>query len=237
MSRSSQLFRNASIALIFVFLSHACAPVNATPSLPTAQKIESPSANADIPTPTATLEIVFPTKTEIPVAVAVAPVPTVMLNVVKGNLFIRRGPNMAFNTIGVLYKNTSAKVIARDVLSDWVQIEIPNSDKTGWVSIQTDYSKIEGNLQDLTELSPTEWPESTYLLNCTHHNMYVLPDEVVIPSSYEYPDNDIRIYPGIYYTVYDIDVPDNPQVAELTAHEGEEVEIREDGLGERRKCP
>ena len=235
MSRSSQLFRNASIALIFVFLSQACVPVNATPSLPTAQKIESPAANADIPTPTATLEIVVPTKTKIP-ATAI-PIPPVTLNVVKGNLFIRRGPDMAFNTIGVLYKNTGAKVIARDVLSDWVQIEIPNSDKKGWISIQTDYSQIEGSLKDLPEISPTEWPQATYLWNCTHHDMYVLPDEVVIPSSFQYPDNEMRIYPGVYYTVYDVDVPDNSLVAEFTAGEGDEIEIREDGLGERRKCP
>jgi len=213
--------------------------MDAPPAQPTDREIESLAAGEEqvnlLPTPTATIEISVPTKTKIP-ATAI-PIPPVTLNVVKGNLFIRRGPDMAFNTIGVLYKNTSAKVIGRDVLSDWVQIEIPNSDKTGWVSIQTDYSQIEGSLKDLPEFSPTEWPQATYLWNCTHHSMYVLPDEVVIPSSLQYPDNEMRIYPGVYYTVYDVDVPDNPQVADFTAGEGDEIEIREDGLGERRKCP
>ena len=50
---------------------------------------------------------------------------------------------MPYNPIGVLYKGTSADVIARDVLSKWVQVVIPNSDETGWVSIQTRIFQIE----------------------------------------------------------------------------------------------
>ena len=143
---------------------------------------------------------------------------------------------MAFNPIAVLYKDTSAEVIARDVLSNWVQIKFPNSDKTGWVSIQTQYSQIEGDLEDVPEYTPTEWPVPAYLRNCTYHQMYVMPSEVVIPSYFQYPDNEIRIYPGTY-TVYDIDVPGEPEVAEIEIREGSEIEIIEDGLGEHHKCP
>lgn len=234
MTRSSQLFRNVSITLLLVFLAQACVLVDAPPTLPTAQEIASPTATANTVTPTSTLEAA-PTKTEVPATAT--PSPVVTLTVIKGNLYIRRGPDMAFNPIGVLYKNTSVKVLARDVLSDWVQIEIPDSTKTGWISVQTDYSQIDGSLQDLPQLSPTEWPKGTYLLNCTHHNVYLLPDEVVIPSSLAHPENEITIYPGVHYTAFDIDVPDDPLVADFSAREGEEVEIREDGLGERRKCP
>jgi hypothetical protein len=160
----------------------------------------------------------------------------VTLNVVKGNLFVRRGPDMAFNPVGVLYKNTSVKVIARDVLSDWVEVKIPNSSKTGWVSIQTEYSQIEGSLEDLPEFTPTEWPVAAYLRNCTYHRMYVEPSEVVVSTALEFPDNEIWIYPG-EYVVYDIDVPDDPEVMKITVQEGSDIEIREDGLGDKRKCP
>ncbi len=235
MTKSSQLFRSVSIALLFVFLVQACALVDAPPALPTAQIIASPAANADISTtPTTTLEIVVPAKTE--VLPTVTSIPSVTLTVVKGNLFIRRGPDMAFNPIGVLYKDTSAKVIARDVLSDWAQIQIPNSDQTGWVSIQTEYSQIEGNLKELPEYTPTEWPLAAYLRNCTHHRMYVLQADMVIPSSFEFPDNEVWIYPGTY-SVLDIDVAGDPEVMDFTIKEGESVEIRWDGSGEKRKCP
>lgn len=233
MTRSSQILRNLSIALLVAFLSQACMQVKSesTPTPPSAE--ERGVTPAPLPTATTT-PLPLPTQTE--AAPAASPIPNVTLNVVKGNLFIRRGPDMAFNPIGVLYKDTRAKVIARDVLSDWAQIEIPNSDKTGWVSVQTEFSQIEGGLKDLPEFKITEWPVAAYLRNCTHHRMYVVQSEVVIPSSFEFPDNEIWIYPGTY-TILDIDVPDDPEVATITVQEGSDIEIREDGLGEKRKCP
>jgi hypothetical protein len=235
MTRSSQIFRNATISLLLVFLAQACVSVDAPPALPTAQEIASPVVGEKqpdpLPTPTATFEPAgipsLPTETSLPL---------VTLNVVKGNLFIRRGPDMAFNPVGVLYKNTNATVIARDVLSKWVQVEVPNSSKTGWVSIQTEYSQVEGDLENLPQFTPTEWPQAAYLRNCTYHRMYLLPSEVVIPPSFQFPDNEIWIYPG-EYVVYDIDVPDDPEVARITVKEGSEIEIREDGMGGKRKCP
>jgi hypothetical protein len=220
-------------------LTQSCAQVklDTPPALPTAQEIE-PTVGGDqaepLPTPTATIEIPIPTNTEIPTIAASSS--GVTLNVVKGNLFVRRGPDMAFNPIGVLYKNTSAEVIARDVLSNWVQVKIPNSDKTGWVSIKTEYSQIEGEIKDLPEFTTTEWPTAAYLRNCTHHQMYLQPSEIIIPSSLEYPDNEIWVYPGTY-TVHDIDVTGDPEVAKITIREGSNVEILEDGQGEHRKCP
>jgi len=233
MTRSSQILRHLSIALLVAFLSQACMQVKSesTPTPPSAE--ERGSTPAPLPTATTT-PLPLPTQTE--AAPAASPIPNVTLDVVKGNLFIRRGPDMAFNPIGVLYKDTRAKVIARDVLSDWAQIEIPNSDKTGWVSVQTEFSQIEGSLKDLPEFKITEWPVAAYLRNCTHHRMYVVQSEVVIPSSFEFPDNEIWIYPGTY-TILDIDVPDDPEVATITVQEGSDIEIREDGLGEKRKCP
>jgi hypothetical protein len=187
-----------------------------------------------LPTPTVTPEIVIPTETEIPVPATQTS--NVILNVVKGNLFVRRGPDMAFNPVGVIYKDTSAKVIARDMLSKWVEVEIPNSSKTGWASIQTEYSQIEGNLEDLPTFTPTEWPTAAYLRNCTYHRMYITPSEVIVSPSLQFPENEIWIYPG-EYVVYDIDVSGDPEVMKITVQEGSDIEIREDGLGEKRKCP
>lgn len=237
MIRSSQKIKNIAGALLFIFLAQACVQFKADAPTPTARDTKAPASEEQVSlpsTPTATIESAVPTKTEIPSTVT--SIPNVTITVVKGNLFIRRGPDMAFNPVGVLYKDTSAKVVARDVLSDWVQIQLPNSDETGWVSVQTEYSQVEGDLESLPEYTPTVWPVAAYLLNCTHHSMYILPGEIVIPSSYEYPDNEIWIYPGTY-TVHDMDVSGDPEVMDFTIKEGQSIEIRWDGSGEKRKCP
>jgi hypothetical protein len=160
----------------------------------------------------------------------------ITVTAIKGNLFIRRGPDMAFNPVDVLYENSSAEVIGRDVLSKWVQIIIPGTNQPGWVSVQTDYSQVNGDLGSLPDFTPTEWPLPAYLRNCTHHRMYILPGETILPSTYEIPENEIWLYPG-RYNVYDLDVPGEPEVLQVDMREGLEIDIRTDGLGEKRKCP
>lgn len=223
------------ISLSLLFLMQGCASLtleaSATPthqpsstrqpatSLPTSTEMITPTAFATEKTPpTLTLE------------------PQVQITAVGGNLFIRRGPGLAYDPVGVLYKNTGARAIARDVLSEWVQIEMPKSRGTGWVSLQTQYSQLQGNLETLPGFTSTDWPVPAYIINCTHHRMYVLPVEVVIPSSYQFPDNQVWIYPGSY-VVHDIDVAGEPEVAQVDIREGSVVEINKDGLGEHRKCP
>jgi len=247
MIRSSKIFRNASIALLIVFLSQACMQLkaDATPAVSTSQDITSPAANEGsnlLSTPTATLEPVVPAfatatlEPVVSVSATAAVLTYVTINVVKGNLFVRRGPGMAYNPVGVLYKDTSTAAIARDVLSNWVQVNIPNSNQAGWVSIQTSYSQVEGNVKDLPELTNIEWPQAAYLRNCTYHRMYILPGELVIPPSLQFPENEIWIYPG-QYVAYDIDVAGDPAVADIGIREGSNVEIHNDGLGGHRKCP
>jgi len=229
--------KNHTIIFIVLLLAQwvqSCAPVNVntTSAPPTTQVTQPAATKTEIriePTPTQQVSIANATP-------SVASLPKVHIRAVKGNIFIRRGPGMAYNPTGALYKNTSAEVIARDVLSNWVQIKIPHSNQTGWVSIQTEYTQIEGDIAGLPDFTPTEWPTAAYLRNCTHHRMYVLPNEIVIYPAYTFPDNEIWLYPG-NYTVYDIDVPGDPQVASISIHEGSDVEILDDGLGGHRKCP
>ena len=139
--------RKTLILLLFIMLTQGCvrARFAASSGLPTARDIESTSTQnvesrstptrqfTQTPSPTAT--VVIPTETALP---------KVTITAMMGNLFIRRGPGLPYNQIGVLHKGSSADVIASDVLSEWVQIIIPDSNKTGWVSIQTEYSKLNG---------------------------------------------------------------------------------------------
>jgi hypothetical protein len=120
----------------------------------------------------------------------------------------------------------------RDVLSKWVEIIIPDSKKSGWVSVQTDYSKVIGDLSLLPDFTPTEWPLPAYIRNCTHHQMYILPGEIRLPSTYETPENEIWLYPG-RYNVYDLDVSGEPEVLQVDMREGLALDIRVDGLETR----
>jgi hypothetical protein len=231
-------YRNFSIILSLVLVTQACVQVKLeTPALPTPQNIEPVLTEALIaPVATATYQQI---ETQTPIEIiptATLSLPEVTIHAVKGNIFIRRGPDMAFNPIDVLYKDTSAKAIARDVLSNWVQIKIPNSGKSGWVSIQTKYSQIEGEVKDLPDFTPTEWPVAAYVRNCTYHRMFVMPGEIVIPPYAQHPDNEVWIYPGTY-TINDIDVAGDPGVDKIEVKEGSDIELIYDGLGGRRKCP
>lgn len=228
------------IILLIVVLTQGCLRVRlgAPPALPTAREIE-PVAIGEQVEVTVT-PIVLIEKTPVDTATKIVPtetsLPKVTITAVKGNIFIRRGPGMAYNPISVLYKNTSTDVIARDVLSKWVQVVIPDSDITGWVSIQTEYSKLNGEFDSLPDFTPTDWPIPAYLRNCTLHDMYVMPGEITLLSVYGYPDNEVWLNPG-FYTVQDLFVPGEPEVLDFEIREGLEIEIHDDGLGEHRNCP
>ena len=238
MIKSSQIQRRILTATLTIMLLQACMQVrvDAPPALPTPQDIETVAVESPAATATASTTPTTAPATATETLPSATPQPEVVIHAVKGNLFIRRGPDMAFNPIGVLYKDTSTPVLARDVLSNWVQIVIPDSDQKGWVSLQTQYSQVDGDLRTLPELAPTDWPLPAYLRNCTHHQMYILPAEVILLSSLDHPDNMVWLNPGTY-TVYDMDVAGEPEVTTVEVREGVTVEILDDGAGEHRKCP
>ena len=155
-----------------------------------------------------------------------------------GNLFIRRGPHLAFNPIGVLYEGTTVTAVGRDILSRWLQIGQPTQAvPMGWISIQTRYSKVFGEIESLPVIDTTDWPIGAFIRNCTHHQMMAQPGDFFLPSSYEFPDNEVSVFPGIY-SVFDLDVPGDPVlIGEVELREGLDVDIREYADGERRKCP
>ncbi len=227
------------LILIFIFSVQACGPAT-QPATSTAMPVSSPTQAATatpIPSPTLEPFTATPLATSTASLTATATLPVVTVTAVKGNLFIRRGPDTGFNPISVLMDGQTATVISRDVLAQWVQIPLPNQpDKTGWVSIQTTFSVISGDVMALPDELPNEWPVPAYLRNCTYHNMQIQPGDITLPSLGYYPDNDVRLDPGTY-TVYDTEVAGNPEVLTAQISEGSEIDVRVDGNGEKRKCP
>ncbi len=195
-----------------------------TASEPSSTDTPSPVTLAPSPDPTAVLS-----RTASPAAVT--------LSAVKGNLFIRRGPDLAFNPVSVLMQGQSEPALARDVLSTWVQIPIPGaSQKTGWVSVQTVYSHLTGDIMTLPEITPTDWPDLAFLRNCTYDDMVTDPGGIVIPSLDNFPANEVQVDPGSY-RIHDTAVDGSPEVLKVELREGLVIDIHVDGNGEKRKCP
>ncbi|MBM3125928.1 MAG: SH3 domain-containing protein [Chloroflexi bacterium] len=238
MLETPRVSRLAAFGILFSLFLHACLQVRLDPpvSVPTPRDLQSHE-------PEISLQIQDERPSVTPARVpsagmtpTVTLLPEVTLTAVKGNIYIRRGPGMAFNPIDVMYENSQVTVIAHDMLSEWAQVVLPNSKGTGWVSLKTRYTTVNGDLAGLPGFTPTEWPVPAYLRNCTHHRMFILPGEIILPSYFGYPENEIWLYPGTYL-VYDLDVPGEPEVQEVDIREGMSIDVNLDGAGERRICP
>jgi hypothetical protein len=66
--------------------------------------------------------------------------------------------------------------------------------------------------------------------------MYVDPGGIILPPVEDFPDNEVRLNPGIY-TVLDTDVDAYPEVLAPHLREGSSVDIQIDGAGDKKKCP
>ncbi len=176
----------------------------------------------------------------LPTAALSIPPPTaamILVTAVKGNVFIRRGPDLAFDPVAVLMGGQSAPVLARDVLGKWVQIPIPGQgQRAGWVSAQTRFIALSGDIMRLPEVTPAEWPVLASVRNCTQHQMEADPGGIPVPAVTDFPDNDVPINPGVY-TIHDTAVEGSPEVLQVELREGTQIDIRTDGDGNRKKCP
>jgi hypothetical protein len=161
--------------------------------------------------------------------------PLVTVIVVNGDLSIRTGPDMSFDAIAKLKDGETVTALARSIMDGWIQIP-SQSEKTGWISIQTNYSIVSGNLLDLPRVDTVEWNVGSYLKNCTTHQMIVKPGEVIIQPVGNSTEGQVWFSPGTY-SVYDLDVAGQPVVANLTVREHSEYNIRKDGNGQRWDCP
>lgn len=145
---------------------------------------------------------------------------------------------MAYNRIGVLKRGESAEVIGQDMLSRWAQIKIPNSDATGWVSLMTSYSQIQGDLKNVPHFTFTDFPKAAYIKNCTEHVLLVMPGEYYLENLFTNAQylNEVRVDSGVY-SIYDVTLPDEPLIQTVDMQEGETAYITVNGLGETHKCP
>ncbi len=230
--------KSVFVILLIAVLTQGCRMgANRPLALPaTLEAVSVSTETQSAPSAVPTIQVEIPTAT----ATIISSTPTleasVTISAVKGNIYIRRGPDMAYNPISVLYKDTSTQVIARDVLSRWAQVIIPDSDKMGWIYVKSEFAKVEGDFNSIPGFTPTDWPVPGYLLNCTHHDMYVMPGEIIIPASFGDPANEVWLNPGTY-TVQDISIDGYPKVQDVEMREGMNIEIHVDGTGEGRKCP
>jgi hypothetical protein len=223
-------------ALLVLLLAGGCAPAQSQP-------VESATEDVTIrnPIPTVTFtplptQTVAPTATEIPPTLKATP--SVRITAVDGNLYIRRGPRTTYDRIGLLSKGSSAEVIGQDMLSKWVQINIPDSELTGWVSLLTPYSQLEGDLLQVPAFTFTEWPEPAFIKNCTEHDLLVLPNELYLYNLWTNSQslNEVQVDPGVY-DIKDLFVPGEPVIETVDLQEGETVYITVNGLGVEHKCP
>lgn len=228
-----------SAGLILVLALQACSSATATapavsPPVPTREQIPTLTATSDAISVSATpTSRPVPTETLLPTETP----PTVTITAVNGNLAIRKGPNVAFDAIAALHDGETAQAVARSILDGWVEIPIPGSpDELGWVSTQTSYAAVDGDVLGLPMIRTVEWPTGAYLRNCTSHEMLVQPGDTRLPALNDAPNNRVWFPPGLY-TVYDQEVDGHPEVLHVQLWPQYSIDVSEDGNGTKSGCP
>jgi hypothetical protein len=227
------MMRRIVIVFLVALLVQGCIPAQTADDQPqTATPVSSPP-----PTVTSTP---LPTGTPAPIFLEPSPTPqpSVRITAEGGNIFIRRGPGTQYNQIGILYDGMSVQVIAQDVLSRWVQVNVPGSEAMGWVSAQTRFASVQGDLKSLPNFTFTEWFLPAFVVNCTEHDLVLEPGGVDLYNVFTHSQylNEQQVDPGIY-TVHDLYLPGAPEIKKINIKEGMTVYITENGLGESHKCP
>jgi hypothetical protein len=210
----------------------------------------APSESVAIP-PTATAAPIPPTPTfggDLPTESATAtsspspsptPTPTtsneVIITAATGNLNIRRGPSSYYNVVTSLAQGQSARASGRDAQGHWLYIAIPaNPSAFGWISTQTQYSTIEGDVNALPIIAAPA-PLPAYIRNCTFHPMQINPGGIVLAPQTSAPANVASFAPG-NYTATDQSVAGSVP-KNITLSEGMTLDINTDGLNNNYTCP
>jgi len=225
-----------AIILTLGFLSQACSAEQQSAPAEVSNQLGIPAtATETTPTPIPTIEPMQPAATADDAA-PVASSAIVTITAVEGDIAIRKGPDKTFDATTSLKNGETATVLARSIMDGWVQIEIPSqAGETGWISVESNYSIVSGNLLDLPRIDAVEWNVGSYLINCTPHKMLVKPGDVTIAPQGEAPNNRVWFPPGTY-SVYDLDVTGEPVAANLTITEHREYHILKDGTRKQWTC-
>ena len=185
------------------------------------------------PAPISSATTVPRTATEIPRIVATPKIVSVAIK--GGNLSVRRGPSRDYNYVGVLYAGETTIATGRDRVSRWIRIALPTTPETeGWITIETDYTLIDGDISNLPYIE-TEPARPAFIRNCTRHDLWVTPGDVLLLDKFNEPYNEERLPVGIYQ-IYDSENQENKPIEEVSLSEGKTVDIRYDWTGERSKC-
>jgi hypothetical protein len=224
-------FRLLSILLLVVLSSCISAQPPAQSEL--IQIVETDTPTQIIPATEATAAIVEPTST----ALGQKENEPVYFTAEKGYVNIRRGPNVSYNPIGVMKPGQKALVQGRDLLGKWAMIQLPaNSDLTGWVNVETEYSKVQGDLFTLPEVEVKDFAVPAYIRNCTFHNMTIQTTGEQLLNINTYPNNQLRVEPGSYIITDDDAVSAVPEEFKLFVSEGDIIDIIYDGDNNKHKC-
>ncbi len=120
-----------TIFALAVFVLQACVQfetieTEVADASPTVSEVPSRTPRPKEPTalPVATRTAISNTPTASPVPTQVS---KVVFTVSGGNLNIRRGPDLSYNYLDVLYDGGVVNAIGRDRLGDWLQIELPSN--------------------------------------------------------------------------------------------------------------
>jgi hypothetical protein len=178
-----------------------------------------------------------PTPEAAPTTVSVSPTASESIVTISatGNVFIRRGPGLAYNTISYMQSGQQARAHGRNATGDWLYVERPDSaGNFGWVFRGT-YTQVEGDPLSL-ELVSVGPAEPAYLRNCTFHPMRILPGDFILAEQFDSANNTHQVNPGTF-EAYDQNVEGDPLVLSPTVREGQTVDIVTDGLHNTYSCP
>lgn len=190
------------------------------------ETLEAPASATKPATPTSTATD-LPEYTNTPAQITV--------KVEGGNINIRRGPSIYYDTISVLKDGDRVSASGRDRKGEWVYLELPGSPGNyGWISLLTDYTTVSGYVRDLPykEADPAV---AAYIRNCTEHTMWVMPAYIELAKESASPYNEDRLWPGIFY-IYDMNVNQNKPFMEISIKEGSSIDIIRDGNDKKSKC-
>ncbi len=232
------LFNSLTLVLAAAILT-AC---NLPAAAPTAAGQPASTETPLPPTATSAPNLASAEPTSIPPTATSLPEPTftptssvVTINAATGNLNIRRGPGLYYNVITSMTQGSSAIASGRDAQGYWLYVSIPtNPSAYGWVSTQTPYSTIQGDINTLPIMTaPTPLP--AYIRNCTFHPMVINPGGDVMPPQTSAPANVAQFTPGVYTAADQSVMGSTPK--ELTLNEGATIDITVDGLNNVYACP
>ncbi len=224
-----------SLALILIVGLSACnLPGNPATALPPIEPVimESPV----VPTAPPATDTLQPIPTEAASPVPAATEIVISITASGGNINVRRGPSVGYNSLAAFKNGQSAISSARSEDAKWLYIPIPDVDgQFGWVSATTQFSSISGDILLLPVMTVPPF-EPAYIRNCTFHEMLIKPVDVKIPDQTASSKNKVQFFPGVY-EVFDTVETSNKPLQTIELREGKTIDITKDGLDNLYTCP